>query len=92
MRYDELDRELLTNLSEREAQIVADATRRAYNRCGDWLSMKQARSAQYPGGEYTRGRAEAYQNAAQEIYGWAIETELEKIAADAHAAACGKKW
>lgn len=78
MQQDELDRELLTNLSERESRIADAATRLAYNRVGDWLSMRQAKSAQCRFGEdpdRAMARASAYQHAAQEIYGWAIKME-----------------
>ena len=63
-----------SNLSRREAEIADAATRLAYERAGDWLSQKQAKAEQFPGGDlvHAKGRAAAYQNAAQEIYGWAI--------------------
>lgn len=68
------DRDMLRNLTEKEARIADAATRLAYERAGDWLSDKQAKSEQFPGGDlvHAKGRAAAYQNAAQEIYGWAI--------------------
>lgn len=71
---DDLDRELLRDLSGREARIADAATRLAYGRAGDWLSDKQAKASQFPGGDldHAKGRSAAYQNAAQEIYGWAI--------------------
>ena len=71
----EYDRALLKNgLSAREAEIADAATRLAYDRAGDWLSDKQAKAEQFPGGDlvHAKGRAAAYQNAAQELYGWAI--------------------
>jgi hypothetical protein len=72
-RADE-DRELLKDLSDREAQIADAATRLAYDRAGDWLTDKQTKAELYPGGDtiHAKGRAAAYQNAAQELYGWAI--------------------
>lgn len=72
--HHELDLRLLDDLTEREAQIADAATRLAYDKAGDWLSSKQAKAEQYPGGnlEHAKGRANAYQDAAQEIYGWAI--------------------
>jgi hypothetical protein len=68
------DRETLRNLSGFEAEIADAATRIAYDRAGDWLSSKQAKAEQFPGGDpiHAKGRAAAYQNAAQELYGWAI--------------------
>jgi hypothetical protein len=71
------DRTLLENLSEREAKIADAATRLAFYRAGDWLSQKQEKSEQVPGADYgaAKARATAYQNAAQEIYGWAIAYE-----------------
>ena len=68
------DRETLKSLSEREARIADAATRLAFDRAGDWLSQKQSKAEQFPGGDiaHAKGRAAAYQNAAQEIYGWAI--------------------
>lgn len=68
------DRILLHGMTEREARIADAATRVAYRRAGDWLSDKQAKSAQYPGGDlaHAKGRTAAYQNAAQEMYGWAL--------------------
>jgi len=70
----ETDRELLRGLTDREASIADAATRVAYERVGDWLSQKQEKSEQFPGGDlvHAQGRAAAYQNPAQEIYGWAI--------------------
>jgi hypothetical protein len=70
----ERDHDLLQNLSKREAEIADAATRLAYDRAGDWLSSKQAKAEQFPGGnvEHAKGRAAAYQNAAAEMYGWAI--------------------
>ncbi len=75
----DIDRATLENLSEREAQIADAATRLAWDRAGDWLSSKQAKSEQFPGGDlaHAKGRAAAYQNAAQEIYGWAISHGAE---------------
>lgn len=75
-RYDD-DRAFLKNLSEREAKIADATTRLAYDRCGDWLSQKQAKSEQFPGADYgaAKARAAAYQNAAQQIHGWAIAYE-----------------
>lgn len=72
--YADKDRETLENLSEREAEIADAATRLAYERAGDWLSQKQTKAEQFPGGDtvHAAGRANAYQNAAQELYGWAI--------------------
>lgn len=74
MNQAEKDRELLKNLSGREAKIADAATRLAYDRAGDWLSQKQGKAEQFPGGDlvHAKGRAAAYQNAAQELYGWAI--------------------
>lgn len=68
------DRALLQNLSEREARIADAATRLAYDRAGDWLSDKQTKSEQFPGGDlvHAKGRAAAYQNAAQEMYYWSV--------------------
>ncbi len=69
------DRELLRGpLTEREAEIADAARRLAFDQAGDWLSEKQAKSEQFPGGDIdaAKARAAAYQNAAQEIYGWAI--------------------
>lgn len=65
---------MVDGLTDREAWIADAATRLAYDKAGDWLSSKQSKAEQYPGGDLThaRGRAAAYQNAAQEIYGWAI--------------------
>lgn len=70
----ESDRLLLSELSDREAQIANAATRLAYDRAGDWLSSKQGKAEKFPGGDvaHAQGRAAAYQNAAQEMYGWAI--------------------
>lgn len=70
----EADRETLQDLSEREAEIADAATRLAFDKAGDWLSMKQAKAEQFPGGdvEAANARANAYRNAAQELYGWAI--------------------
>lgn len=72
-RADE-DRALLKRLSEREAKIADAATRVAWERAGDWLSQKQGKAEEFPGGDlvHAKGRAAAYQNAAQKIYGWAI--------------------
>lgn len=70
-----MDIELLqSGLTEREAAIADAATRLAYEQAADWLSTKQAKAEQFPGGnlEHAAGRASAYQNAAQEIYGWAL--------------------
>lgn len=74
MNRADADRELLKNLSEREAQIADAATRLAYDRAGDWLTQKQSKAAEFPGGDliHAKGRESAYQNAAQELYGWAI--------------------
>jgi len=68
------DRALLHELSFREAEIADAATRLAYERCGDWASSKQSKAEEFPGGDlvHAKGRAAAYQNAAQEFYGWAI--------------------
>lgn len=69
------DRELLQGpLTEREAQIADAARRLAFDHAGDWLSQKEAKCRQFPGAdvEAATARAGAYQNAAQEIYGWAI--------------------
>lgn len=76
----EADRKLLENLSDREAQIADAATRLAYDRCGNWLSDKQAKSEQFPGGDLAaaKGRAAAYQNAAQEFYYWSIKHGEER--------------
>lgn len=73
------DRLTLENLSEREARVADAATRLAWDRVGDWLSQKQTKLEQFPGGD-TRSAfmmATAYQNAAQEIYGWAIAHQPE---------------
>ncbi len=72
-RHDE-DRELLDSVTDQEARIADAATRLAYDKAGDWLSSKQAKAEQFPGGDlvHAKGRAAAYQNAAQEIYGWAV--------------------
>lgn len=75
MRQHEADLALLAeDLTEREAKIADAATRLAYDKAGDWLSSKQAKAKQFPGGclAHAKGRAAAYQNAAQEIYGWAV--------------------
>lgn len=66
------DRAALTGLTLREIAIADAATRLAYDKAGDWLSDKQAKAEQFPGGdlEHAKGRAAAYQNAAQELYGW----------------------
>lgn len=71
--YKELDDSLLSDISEREAKIADAATRRAYDRAGDWLTQKQTKSEQFPGGDLAdaKGRAAAYQNAAVEMYCWA---------------------
>lgn len=76
------DLELLRNLTVREARIADAATRMAYERAGDWLSQKQGKASQFPGGDlmHAKGRAAAYQNAAQEIYGWAIEHGCDDVA------------
>ncbi len=68
------DRKLLSDISDREAEIAAAAARLAYDRVGEWLSDKQAKSEQFPGGDlaHAKGRAAAYQNAAQEMFQWAI--------------------
>jgi len=73
------DRKLLENLSDREARIADAATRLAYERAGDWLTNKQSKAYQYPGGNlvHAKGREAAYQNAAQELYGWAIAHQPE---------------
>jgi hypothetical protein len=73
------DRATLKNLSEREAAIADAATRLAWDKAGDWLSQKQAKAEQFPGGDlvHAKGRAAAYQNAAQEMYGWAIAHQPE---------------
>ncbi|HUN82416.1 MAG TPA: hypothetical protein VMV81_13010 [Phycisphaerae bacterium] len=74
------DRDLLRGpLTEREAKIADAATRLAFDRAGDWLSTKQAKAEAFPGGnaEHAKGRASAYQNAAQELYGWAIRRQPE---------------
>jgi hypothetical protein len=70
----EQDRELLTDLRDREARIADAATRTAWVRAATWLSDKQAKSEQFPGGDldHAKGRAAAYQNAAQELFCWAI--------------------
>lgn len=75
--HDPADIELLRQLDEDEAKIADAATRLAYSRVGDWLSQKQAKSEQFPGADlvHAKGRAAAYQNAAQEIYGWAAKTD-----------------
>jgi hypothetical protein len=72
-RHDK-DRQILECLSDREARIADAATRLAYERAGDWLTQKQCKSAEFPGGDlvHAKGREAAYQNAAQELYGWAI--------------------
>lgn len=68
------DREILRNLTEREAKIADAATRLAYDKAGDWLTSKQAKAEEFPGGDlvHAKGRAAAYQNAAQELYTWAV--------------------
>lgn len=72
------DRELMRNVSEREARIADAAQRLAWEKAADWLSQKQTKAEQYPGGDRAiqKGRALAYQNAAQEIYGWVIESDM----------------
>lgn len=77
-RHDD-DRALLQGLSEREAEIADAATRLAYEHAGDWLSTKQAKAEEFPGGDlvHAKGRAAAYQNAAQELYCWAIRHGTE---------------
>jgi hypothetical protein len=72
------DRALLHELSFHEADIADAATRLAYERCGDWLSQKQAKAEEFPGRDlvHAEGRAAAYQHAAQEIYGWAIASRI----------------
>ncbi|WP_068433782.1 hypothetical protein [Magnetospirillum sp. XM-1] len=80
----ELDRDLLNGpLTEREAMIADAATRLAFDRAGDWLSDKQAKAEAYPGANFAhmKGMAAAYQNAAQEIYGWAIQHQPEERSA-----------
>ena len=75
--YAEQDRDLLKNLTERELEIAGAARRLAFDQAGDWLTQKQTKAQQFPGGnrdEY-RGRAAAYQNAAIEIYSWAADGE-----------------
>lgn len=68
------DRALLANLTARESRIADAATRLAWAKAGDWLSDKQTKAEQFPGGDevHAKGRAAAYQNAAQTIYGWVI--------------------
>lgn len=66
------DRAALEGLTKREAAIADAATRLAYDKAADWLSDKQAKAAAFPGGDlaHAKGREAAYQNAAQELYGW----------------------
>lgn len=73
----EIDRDLLRGLTEREAAIADAATRVAYERAGEWLSDKQVKSELFPGGDliHAKGRAAAYQNAAQEMYYWAAKPD-----------------
>ena len=73
------DMELLRNLSDHEAAIADAATRIAYDKAGDWLSQKQAKAQRYPGGDlvHAKGRESAYQNAAQEMYQWALLMDAE---------------
>ena len=68
------DKAILTNLTSREAKIADAATRVVYERAGDWLTNKQSKADEFFGADlaHAKGRAAAYQNAAQELYGWAI--------------------
>lgn len=79
MNQREKDQATLLGLSEREAQVADAATRIAYEHAAEWLSSKQAKAEQFPGGDlvHAKGRAAAYQNAAQEIFGWAISLGSE---------------
>lgn len=74
MSRSDCDRDALQNLSKREAAIADAATRLAFEKAGEWLSDKQAKAEQFPGGDldHAKGRAAAYQNASQEMFGWAI--------------------
>lgn len=68
------DRAILIGLSDHEADVADAATRVAYRHAADWLTSKQSKAEQFPGGDldHAKGRAAAYQNAAQELYRWAI--------------------
>lgn len=74
MNQRQKDEEILRGISGREAEIADAATRIAWERAGEWLSDKQTKSEQFPGGDpvHAKGRAAAYQNAAQEMFCWAI--------------------
>lgn len=64
----------LHSLSDRDRRVADAARRKAFREAADWLFQKQAKSEQFPGGdvEGSKARASAYQNAAQEIYGWTL--------------------
>ena len=57
-----------------EAEIANAARRQAFEYAADWLSIKQAKAEMYPGASinHANGRAEAYRNAAQKLYSWAM--------------------
>lgn len=84
MNQRDKDRAMMQGLSDREALIVDAATRLAWERAAEWLSDKQAKSEQFPGGDlaHAKGRAAAYQNASQEIFGWAIALRAAYLGAD----------
>lgn len=67
--------DILNDLTEREARIADAACRRAYDKVADWLTLKQVKAEQFPGAnkDHAKGCASAYQNAAQEVYGWALK-------------------
>lgn len=75
MSYHDDDVALLANLNRRETKVADAAARVAYERAGAWLTSKQTKSQQFPGGDlvHAKGREDAYRNAAQTMYMWAIE-------------------
>lgn len=74
------DRKKMDGMNEREAAIADAATRLAWDKAGDWLTQKQTKAEQFPGGDLAdaKGRAAAYQNAAQQMYQWAIAHSEEE--------------
>ena len=71
------DMETLADLTEKEKAIADAAMRIAWDKAGDWLTQKQTKAEQFPGGDlaHSKGRADAYKNAALQMYLWAIQSQ-----------------